>query len=130
MHLPDFYDANGNPNLANYNEQVSPISGSSDEPICSGLYNSGCTFTPGMTGRNGFSGPGSWDNNLGVVKDIKFRERYDLQFKGEFINVLNHANTRLNLGGTNDVSSYTDILAYKGGLGTNRNTEFSVHFAF
>jgi hypothetical protein len=54
-------------------------------------------------------------------------ERYDVQLKGEFINIFNHANTLLNLGGSNDVSSYTDVLAYKSG---NRNTELSLHLAF
>jgi hypothetical protein len=42
----------------------------------------------------------------------------------------------LNLGGSNDVSSYSDVLAYKGGINgsssvpANRNTEFSLHLAF
>ena len=33
----------------------------------------------------------------------------------------------LNLTGTNDVSLYTDVLAYKNG---NCNSEFSIHLAF
>jgi hypothetical protein len=36
----------------------------------------------------------------------------------------------LKLNGANDVSSYTDVLACKGGAGTNRNSGFSVHLAF
>jgi hypothetical protein len=136
MTLPDLYDANGN--LINYNELSNPnAGGSSDTPICANLYHIGCQFAQNMSGRNSFSGPGSWNENLGVVKDLKiFHERLDLQLKGEFINVFNHANTLLNLGGTNDVSSYTDILAYKGGINgsssvpANRNTQLSVHIAF
>ena len=80
-----------------------------------------------MDGRNLFRGPGSWHENLGIVKDFKIHERYDVQFKGEFINVLNHANTYLNLDEANDVSSYTDVLGYKNG---NRNTELSLHIEF
>ena len=83
-----------------------------------------------MDGRNSFRGPGSWHENFGIVKDIKIHERFDVQLKAEFINLLNHANTFLNLGGSNDVSSYTDVLAYKGGAGTNRNTELSLHLSF
>jgi hypothetical protein len=83
-----------------------------------------------MDNRNQFHGPGTWHDNLGIVKDFKIHGRYDLQLKGEFINVFNHANTYLNLGGANDVSSYTEVLAYKGGLGTNRNTELSLHLSF
>jgi hypothetical protein len=121
MHFPD-------DTPANYNVQSNPnAGGTSDTPICSGLMNVGCHWVSGMERRNSFSGPGSWGQNLGVVKDFKFRERYDVQIKGEFINLYNHANTQLNLAGTNDVSSFTDVLAYKTG---NRNSEFSVHIAF
>jgi hypothetical protein len=135
IHLPDYGDA--------YNEQLNPVANTwydlalgypvgtpiagSDVPVCSGLHGVGCTFVSGMDGRNAFSGPGSWHQNLGVVKDFKVHERYDVQLKGEFINIFNHANTFLNLGGSNDVSSYTDVLAYKSG---NRNTELSLHIAF
>ena len=140
LHLPTFYDPSNlvtGINAANYNEQINPNTGTSDTPVCTGQYGAGCQFVPGMDGRNSFRGPGSWHQNLGVVKDLKMHDRYDLQFKGEFINVLNHANTYLELSGSNDVSLYTDVLACKGGpissgacTGGNRNTELSVHFAF
>jgi hypothetical protein len=126
IHLPDFYDVDGNI-TASYNEQINPNTGTSDMPICSGNYYAGCSYVPGMDGRNAFRGPGYWHENLGVIKDFKMHERLDLQFKAEFINVLNHANTYLNLAGSNDVSSYTDVLGYKSG---NRNTEFSLHLSF
>jgi hypothetical protein len=125
MTLPEYFDADGNFLTSNYNEQVNPLTGTSDEPICSGIHGAGCSFVPGMDGRNMFRGPGSWHENLGVVKDFKVHDRFDVQVKGEFINV-----TYLNVGYDADVSSYTDVLAYKGGLGTNRNTELSVHIAF
>jgi hypothetical protein len=134
IHLPDFYDPNspqdGNTTgvlLTNYNEQINPNTGTSDTPICSGIHGMGCSFVPGMDGRNTFRGPGLWHENLGIVKDFKIHDRYDVQLKGEFINILNHANAFLNLGGTNDVSSYTDVLGYYSG---NRNTELSLHLAF
>jgi hypothetical protein len=115
----------------NYRVQINQNAGNtSDTPICAGPDNAGCHFVPGMDGRNAFRGPGTWHENLGVVKDFKLHDRYDIQIKGEFINVLNHANTYLNLGGTNDVTSFTDVLAYKGGAGTNRNTELSLHLSF
>jgi hypothetical protein len=127
MKLPDFYDNQGNVNTANYREQINPSTGTSDTPVCSSIHGGGCQFVSGMDGRNLFRAPGSWHQNLGVVKDIKIHERYDIQLKGEFINLLNHANTYLNLGSASDVSSFTDVLAYKSG---NRNTELSLHFAF
>ena len=134
---------------SNYNEQINPVAlayynaaddqyeatpavtylgyGGSDVPICSGIHGAGCHLVTGMDNRNMFHGPGSWHDNLGIVKDFKLHDRYAVQIKGEFINVFNHANTLLNLAGTNDVSSYTDVLAYKTG---NRNTELSVHLEF
>ncbi|HKD59169.1 MAG TPA: TonB-dependent receptor [Terracidiphilus sp.] len=136
LHLPDFWDptnANTGINAGNYNEQINPNTGTSDTPICSGIHGVGCSFVTGMDGRNSFRGPGSWNQNLGAVKDFKFHERYDIQLKGEFINIFNHANTYLNLNGANDISSYTDVLAYRGGPGGtsgNRNSEFSIHIAF
>jgi hypothetical protein len=132
--LPAFWDPNGDAVdyplgvlTTNYNEQVNPNTGTSDTPICTGIHGVGCSLVPGMDGRNLFRGPGSWHENLGIVKDFKIHERYDVQFKGEFINVLNHANTYLNLDEANDVSSYTDVLGYKNG---NRNTELSLHIEF
>jgi hypothetical protein len=135
IQVPAYYDADGNI-TSSYNEQVNPDTGSSDMPICSGSFYAGCHYVTGMDGRNAFRGPGNWNQNVGVTKDFKIHERFDLQFKAEFINVFNHANTLLNLSGTNDVSSYTDVLAYKGGVNgsssvpANRNTEFSLHLAF
>jgi hypothetical protein len=154
MTLPNFFDTTNTfatgVDENNYNEQVNPVANAyynavndlangitsqyfwagSDVPICSGIHGAGCHLVPGMDNRNQFRGPGSWHDNLGIVKDFKVHDRYAVQIKGEFINVFNHANTVLNLGGTNDVSLYTDVLAYKGGLGTNRNTELSVHLEF
>lgn len=136
IHLPDFTDANGNIIATNYNEQINPKTGTSDTPICSGLYGAGCHFVPGMDGRNAFSGPGNWDENVGIVKDFKIHGRYDVQIKGEFINVFNHANTVLTLNGSNDIATSTDVLASKGGINgssslpPNRNTELSIHLAF
>ncbi len=120
IHLPDY-------SSANYRTQTNPLTGYTDTPECSGIHGADCHLVAGMDGRNSFRGPGNWGQNLGVVKDIKFHDRYDIQLKGEFINLYNHANTYLNLGGYNDVSFVTDVFAYKSG---NRNTELSVHLSF
>jgi hypothetical protein len=147
MTMPNFWDQTGTSptgvDQANYNEQYNPIVNGwydayfglpagtpvagSDSPICTGIHGAGCSLVPGMSGRNQFHGPGAWHENFGVVKDFKMHDRYSLQLKGEFINVFNHANTYLNLAGSNDVSSYIDVLAYKNG---NRNTELSLHLSF
>ena len=126
QNLPAYADADGN-FLNNYNEQLNPNSGTSDTPLPGGASIGGGGFVPGMTGRNAFRAPGSWGENLIASKNISIHERYGLKLSATFINVFNHANTDLNLGGTNDVSSYPYILAYKSG---NRNTELEAKFTF
>jgi len=111
----------------NYNEQIHPVYGTSDMPICAGLNGVGCHWAKNMSGRNAFRGPGKWGQDLAILKDFKVHEKFGVEFKAEFINLYNHADTRLNLGGYSDVSSFTDVLAFKDG---NRNTELSVHVTF
>jgi len=132
--LPTFWDPNGDYAdyplgvlTENYTEQLNNNTGTNDMPNCTAIHGVGCSFAPNMDPRNKFSGPGYWHDNFGVVKDFKVHDRYALQLKGEFINVFNHANMWLDLGGANDVSSYTEVLGYKNG---NRNTELSLHVTF
>jgi len=133
---PDTYSYQNLPSYAtdpnsglpvNYNEFINPNSGTSDTPLPGGasIVNGG--FVAGMTGRNAYTGPGSWGEDFIASKDFKIHERYGLKLSGTFINVFNHANTFLNLGGTNDVSYIQSILAYKSG---NRNTELEAKFYF
>jgi len=84
-------------------------------------------FVAGMDSRNRYYGPGVWGEDAKLAKNIKLHEHYGLDLSATFINVFNHANTYLNLGGANDVSSYSNTLAYKGG---NRNTELEARFEF
>ncbi len=60
-------------------------------------YQISCFISPppyvfGNTGRNILIGPGlaTWD--LGADKDFRLTERFGLQFRSEFFNVLNHSN--------------------------------------
>jgi outer membrane receptor protein involved in Fe transport len=46
----------------------------------------------GNTARNVVRGPGMWDLNLGVFRNIPVTERYRVQFRSEFFNLLNHTN--------------------------------------
>src|SRR5260370_18026738 len=51
-----------------------------------------CSNVLGNSGRNSLYGPGlvSWD--LSVFKNIRFGEAFNIQFRAEFFNVLNHTN--------------------------------------
>jgi hypothetical protein len=51
--------------------------------------------TFGNSGRGMFRGPGQWNSDLSVFKDFKLTERFNLQYRTEFFNILNHANFAL-----------------------------------
>src|SRR5947208_10776105 len=44
------------------------------------------------TGRNIFEAPGYWNLDLGIGKRFELTERFNLQFRAELFNALNHAN--------------------------------------
>jgi hypothetical protein len=76
---------------------VTPVSGANKDTI--NHYFSPYAFSiPGASapfgnaGRNAFRGPDFWQWDLGVNKSFAIRERFRLQFRSEFFNVLNHTN--------------------------------------
>lgn len=50
------------------------------------------TFTLGNAGRNILDAPGVQTFDLGIFKNFRLTERFNLQFRGEAFNALNHAN--------------------------------------
>jgi Carboxypeptidase regulatory-like domain/TonB dependent receptor-like, beta-barrel len=46
----------------------------------------------GNSGRNRFYGPGLTTVDFSIFKNFSFRERYKMQFRAEFFNVMNHPN--------------------------------------
>ena len=111
-------------------------------PTCTGLNHVGCTYTADGSAypmRNQFFGPGFWNLDTNFYKSFKLTERFGLQFRGEFYNILNHHNqyvTGLNL----DVSSLTTafIQTEKGGIygyagqptDERRNIQFGLKLTF
>lgn len=123
-----------------YNEWVNPIVNAyyeyyygpgmyagSDSPMPGSAGTGAGGFVAKMDNRNAYVGPGTWGENLKMAKQFQVRERYGVNLSGTFINVFNHANTYLNLGGVNDVSYVNQVLAYKNG---NRNVELEAKFVF
>jgi hypothetical protein len=49
-------------------------------------------FTLGNVGRNSMWAPGFWNFDMGFMKNIQFRDRYNLQLRGELYNLFNHPN--------------------------------------
>jgi hypothetical protein len=77
------------------------LAGTAPAPCRFGAAGSGCLFTTpclgcdGNLGRNTFVGPGYWNTDQSLFKNIKVTERYNLQFRFEVFNVFNHANFKL-----------------------------------
>jgi outer membrane receptor protein involved in Fe transport len=111
-------------------------------PICTGLDHVGCTYT--TTGasypmRNQFFGPHFWNMDMNFYKSFTLTERFGLQFRGEFYNILNHHNqyvTGLNLDVTSMSTPY--IQTEKGGIygyagqpsDERRNIQFGLKLTF
>ncbi|MGI9167914.1 MAG: carboxypeptidase regulatory-like domain-containing protein [Pyrinomonadaceae bacterium] len=56
-----------------------------------GNYNFG-PYSPDMSRRNAFTGPGFWNVTTGLYKRIHFTERVSVQLRAEVFNLFNHAN--------------------------------------
>lgn len=64
-------------------------------PTCTGLFHTGCTYSTNgqpYPERNQYFGPGYWNLDMNFYKTFKLTERFGLQFRGEFYNILNHHN--------------------------------------
>jgi hypothetical protein len=138
--LPAYYLPDGSIGPG-YNEWVNPLlnqgyfgAASPDELICcsdtpvkGGVGNRNGGFVNKMDSRNAYYGPGTWGQDLKVSKTFAFRERYGINLSGTAINAFNHANTYLNLNGSNDASTGAPTLAYKNG---HRDMELEAKFVF
>jgi hypothetical protein len=69
-----------------------PADQGADEWINSGAFTAPASNTYGTVGRNTLTGPGLYNLDVSVVKVHRIGERYDLQFRAEFFNILNHPN--------------------------------------
>ncbi len=88
---------------------------------------SGVVTRAGTLPRNYFTGPGFNEVDLSTFKDFKFTERYTLQFRAEFFNLLNHPNF------VNPNYNFTDGNFGKlqsTRLGNERQVQFAAKFFF
>lgn len=98
----------------------------SDFPDCSNVAAPPCAFPSNMTRRDAFRGPGQWNLDLGIYKQFRLREGWDLQFRGELFNALNHPNFQVNTDQT-DASGLDFVSASKSG---NRNVQLALKLTF
>jgi hypothetical protein len=55
-------------------------------------FTKGANGTDGTAGRNIMTGPGSKNVDMGIFRNLKFKERFVFQIRGEFTNVFNLVN--------------------------------------
>jgi hypothetical protein len=102
----------------NVNESyVNPITGDSDFG----------PFPAGMTGRNYFHTPGTFNLDLGMYKNTRVTERVTVQLRLEAYNAINHANFVVNTGSAYMYSAQGLITGtYEG----NRNIQIGAKIVF
>ncbi len=121
----------GNANFFNYINLTGQPVGAFGNPVCGGCSDFG-PYPANMTTRNQFRGPGLWNLDAGVSRNVKLNERYTLQLRAEMFNALNHANLYI-APGTQDVTSGF-VGAVKGvtpnGNIERRNVQLALKFIF
>jgi hypothetical protein len=87
--------------------------------------------TFGNLGRNAMRGPGFWNFDLGVSRQVKLTERINAQFRAEFFNIFNHANFFLPATSVSSSSlgSITQAVDQPNG-GAQRQMQFALKFVF
>jgi len=97
-----------------------PLVGSGELPTCGMVVNGdgnqvstgqNCRWPSNMTSRNFFRGPGVYNINLGITKVFPVTERFKLQFRSEFYNLLNHSNYYVQTGAAADAACVSSTLA-------------------
>jgi hypothetical protein len=69
--------------------------------------------TFGNSGRNILRGPRYFNTDIGLLKNNRITERYNLQFRAEFFNIFNNVNFNLpgaNLSATDQLGRITSAL--------------------
>ena len=101
----------------------------STAPIGTGGFTASALDTIGNVGRNTAWGPGFFNSDMSLIKNVTFHERYTAQFRMDAFNAFNHINYG-NPGGS--VESGGQITSGPGPNGTTnpRQLQFTLHFAF
>jgi len=119
-------DPSGAANTFDYFDFSSGFDSSFFNPVA-GISDFG-PFPSNMLTRGYFYGPGAYNVDLGIYKTTKLTERFSLQIRGEFFNMLNHSNLWITQS-DNDLSSTTTVHAQKGVPPISANERRNVQLA-
>jgi hypothetical protein len=99
-----------------------------ETPTCTGLLGQGCSLGYNDMGRNQFRGPGNWNFNFAVAKEIPVTEQVKVEFRGELYNAFNHHNYFVLTNNADVSGGITSVNVKKGGYGDNRDERRNVQF--
>ncbi len=97
--------------------------------LCNDQYHVDCQWTnSGLTPghRNQFAGPKAWNLDVQILKNVKFNDKYSMQFRSQIFNIFNHQNASI-IGNNLDVSGTSEIQQIKSGT---RYVDFGLKFMF
>jgi len=113
-----------------------------NDPIIGTLamyYNPNCyslepVGTLGNNGRDTLRGPGFFDMDVALLKDTRITERFRVQFRAEFFNVLNHENfalpTASAFSSTGTISASAGVISGSNQNANPRQIQFALKFTF
>jgi hypothetical protein len=96
---------------------IDPLVGSGELPTCNMVTNAAgnlvstgqnCQWPVNMSGRNQFQAPGYYNIDAAIGKTFPIGERFKLQFRSEFYNLLNHSNYYVQSGPSADTANNGD----------------------
>jgi len=105
------------------------------KPCVPGTFFNTCAFTDpvlgsyGNVGRNSLQGPGSITWDMSLFKTFKLSERFNLEFRSEFFNLLNHTNLLLSQSGPQESNNSTVLGSPQFGFLTAARSPRQIQFA-
>jgi outer membrane receptor protein involved in Fe transport len=90
------------------------------------FFSAPCLGCVGNLGRNTFVGPGYWAADTSAIKNLRIRERIQLQFRAEAFNLFNHTNFLIG----DNTALHDPLFGRAGGTNPPRNLQFGLKLSF
>jgi hypothetical protein len=86
----------------------------------------------GALARNAVTGPGFFNTDFSIIKNIRLKDKMSVQFRGEFFDLFNHANFGQpgNIIGTPTFGRITNTRFPTGESGSSRQVQFALKLFF
>jgi hypothetical protein len=119
-------EANDRPNAIANNIHATHSQWTNGFNLPSNFFSAPCLGCVGNLGRNTFVGPGYWDVDTSLFKNVQLSERFQLQVRAEAFNILNHTNFLIG----NNVSLNDPRFGQASGTAAPRNLQFGLKLRF